>query len=103
MFDGESCNPQKVAEYIKNEISRLKKEGISDSVFEAAKRSVYGTIVKRYNSVEDIVMAFIDSAVCGFNVFDELDIIKNLSKQDIEKYLKIFDDNKSVLSVILPN
>ncbi len=102
LFDGESCSPKEVAEYIKQEIALLKQEGISDSVFEAVRREIYGGIIKRYNSVEHIVMSFIDSAVCEFNVFDELDIIKSLTKDDLEKYLDWFDNDNTSLSVVLP-
>lgn len=102
LFDGESADPKRVAEYIKEEIARLKKDGIDKSCFEAVKRDIYGGVVKRYNSVEDIVMSFIDSAVCDYNSFDEIEIIKDLTKEDIEKYLDTLVDENTVLSVILP-
>ena len=59
-------------------------------------------MIKRYNSVEDIAMMFVDAAVSDYNPFDEVEIIKNLSVKDVEKYLDIFEKDKSVLSVILP-
>ncbi len=102
LFEGESVNPTEVAKLIKEEISRLKKDGIDDKIFEAVKREVYGGCVKRYNSVEDIVMSFIDAAVCEYDVFDELEIIKNLNKSDVEQFLLNLDNEKSVLSVVLP-
>ena len=102
LFEGESSNPEEVARLINREIERLKKEGIDDKIFEAVKRDVYGSCVKRYNSVEDIVMSFVDAAVCNYDVFDELKIIKNIKKQDVEKYLLALQTEKSVLSVVLP-
>lgn len=102
LFDGESAEPKLVAENIKSEIARLKKEGIDKECFEAVKRDIYGSTVKRYNSVEDIVMSFIDSAVCDYNSFDELEIIKNLTCRDIESYLDFLNDENTVLSVVLP-
>ncbi len=102
LFDGESSNPEEVARLINEEIERLKKDGIDDKIFEAVKRDVYGSCVKRYNSVEDIVMSFVDAAVCDYDVFEELEIIESLKKCDIEKYLFKLQTEKSVLSVILP-
>ncbi len=102
LFDGESSNPKEVARLINEEIARLKKDGIDDKIFEAVKRDVYGSCVKRFNNVEDIVMSFVDAAVCDYDVFNELEIIKNLKKQDVEKYLSALQTEKSVLSVILP-
>ena len=102
MVDGESSNPQALAEEISKEIQNVKKNGIDKDLFEAARRDSFGSAVKRYNSVNNIVMSFIDAAVSDYNVFDELDILKNLIVSDVERYIDIFNDEKSVLSVIKP-
>lgn len=102
LFEGESINPALVMQYIKKEISRIKNEGLDNELFEAAKKDAYGAVIKRYNSVESIAMMLVDAAVSDYNPFDDLDIIKNISLSDVQKYLEIFDDDKSVLSVILP-
>ena len=102
LFDGETSNPQAVAEEIRKEIQNIKKNGIDKDLFEAARRDSFGSAVKRYNSVNNIAMSFIDAAVSDYNVFDELEILKNLTVADVEKYIDIFDDKKSVLSVINP-
>ncbi|MBE6805583.1 MAG: insulinase family protein [Ruminococcaceae bacterium] len=102
LFDGESAEPKRVAESIKQEVLRIKKEGIDKECFEAVKRDIYGGVIKRYNSVEDIVMSFIDSAVCDYNSFDELEIIKNLKVEDVEKYLEYLVLENTVLSVVSP-
>lgn len=102
LFEGESNNPQKVVELIKEEVKTLKKKGINTELFEASRKDAYGAIIKRYNNVEDIAMMFVDAAVSEYNPFDDIEIIKKLKCQDIEKYLEILDENKCVLSVVLP-
>ena len=102
LFDGESSNPQLVADAIKKEVNRIKKDGIDATVFEAIKRDVYGSIIKRYNSVEDIVMSFIDSAMCSYNCFEEPEIVKDLCVEDVQKYLDYLVEDNTTLSVILP-
>lgn len=102
LFEGESQNPKEVMNLIKEEIANLKISGLNKQLLEAAKKDSYGSMIKRYNSVEDIAMMFVDAAVSDYNPFDEVEIIKNLSVKDVEKYLDIFENDKSVLSVILP-
>ena len=102
LFDGESSSPQAVVDEIRKEISNIKKNGIDKDLFEAARRDSFGSAVKRYNSVSNIAMSFIDAAVSDYNVFEELQILKNLTVKDVENYIDIFDDEKSVLSVIKP-
>ena len=42
-FTGESVDPDKTAQEIKNEIDRLRKNGIDKERFEAVKRKIYGS------------------------------------------------------------
>lgn len=102
MFSGESADPKEVAKAIINEFNRLKSEGIDESLLEAVRREAYGDTVKGYDSIENIVSSFIDAAMNDYGVFDEIDIIKNITSKDLQEYLNIFDEEKSVLSVILP-
>ncbi len=102
LFEGESKDPKAVTEYINAEIERLLVNGIDDMLFTSIKKEMYGSAIKRYNSVENIAMMFIDSSVSNYNIFDELQIIKQIKKEDIEKYLSVLNKERSVLSVILP-
>ncbi|MBQ0083535.1 MAG: insulinase family protein [Clostridiales bacterium] len=102
VFSGESSNPKKVVQTISEYIEKLKSEGIGDEIFEASRKNAYGDILKRYNSVEDIASTFVDAAVSDYDVFEEIEIIRRLKISDIEKYLDIFDEKQSVLSVVNP-
>ncbi len=102
LFEGESSNPQMVAELIKNQIAEIRKNGIDTELFEAVKRDSYGQAIKRYNSVNSIATMFIDAAVSQYDIFDEIRILKDVTAQEVQKAVDIFDDSKSVLSVILP-
>ncbi len=102
ILSGESADPKKVCEAAKKRIADVMRDGVDEKIFEAVRRDLYGGAVKRYNSVEDIAASLTDSAISGYNVFDEIEILKSINKTDVEKYLKIFDENKSALSVILP-
>ncbi len=102
VWQGESDDPTAVADAIKAEVERIKKEGISDELFESARRSLYGSAIKRYNTVDGIVMNLVDSAMSNTGPYDDINILRELKKSDVEERLSLLDPQKSVLSVILP-
>ncbi len=102
IFEGESNNPQKVAQEIKNEINRLKEEGLNKKLFAAVRSGLYGNAVRGFNSVETIAMGLIDCAMNGTDLFDDLKYLKSITIDDVYKRLSRLSDDKTVLSVIVP-
>ena len=102
LFEGESSDPQAVAEKIKEEIKRLKTEGIDKKLFSAVRRGMYGNAVRLFNNVDDIAMQFIDCAMFGNGLFDEIKYLKSVTVDDVFRRLSLLDGEKSVLSVINP-
>lgn len=102
IFEGESTNPKKVASKIKSRIAELINEGIDKKLFSAVKCEMYGDAVRRYNTVEGSAMQLVDGAVSGYDIYDEIKILKNVTADEICRYLNYFDCNNTVLSVIKP-
>ncbi len=102
IFDGESESPERVAEEIKAEITRLKQEGINKKLFAAIKREMYGNAIRLFDSVEAIAMQLTDCAMDDHGLFDEIKYLKAVTIEDVYKRLLLLDNQKTVLSVILP-
>ncbi len=102
MFSGESENPQAVTDAIKEEIKNIRENGIDKKLFSAIKCGMYGDLVRRYNSVQEICMQFAESAVFGYDLFDEMKVLKAVTCDDVYKRLDVFEDELSVLSVVNP-
>lgn len=102
IFEGESQNPKKVAEKIKQEIERLKTDGINKKLFSAVRCGMYGNAIRVFNSVEGIAMQFVDCATNGSGLFDEIKYLKSVTAEDVYKRLNLLENYKTVLSVINP-
>ncbi|MBE6750269.1 MAG: insulinase family protein [Ruminococcaceae bacterium] len=102
IFEGESKNPAAVAEAIKNEVKRLKAEGIDKKLFSAIRCGMYGNAIRLFDSVEGIAMQLVDCAMNGSGLFDELKYLKSVTKEDVERRLELLDCENTVLSVINP-
>lgn len=103
IFSGESNDPDEAARVIKEEISRIKKEGISKEDFERAKKSVYGGNIGSLNSSQSIASAILNLTFADRELFDTIDCIANITLEDVENRLnEQLDVNNSSLSVVLP-
>lgn len=101
LFEGESSNPKAVAEEIKKEIQRLRDNGIDDDLFETVRRNLYGKEIMQYNDIDDVANSMIACYFAGYEMFDVMDIYKNVTKADIEKRLSnMLDEKYSALSVV---
>lgn len=101
IFEGESTDAKAVAQAIKEEVARLRKEGVSDPAFESARRSLYGREIMSYNVTDDVANAVIGCYFAGYSIFDPLEVYKNVKKEDVEKLLsEKLDEKYSALSVV---
>lgn len=102
IFEGESENPKLVADAIKQEIARIRNEGIEKKLFSAVKCGMYGNAVRKFNSVENVATMLTECAMYDYNLFDEIKLLKTVTYDDVLKRLDVFDDENAVLSVIKP-
>jgi predicted Zn-dependent peptidase len=102
IFSGESSDPKRVAEEIKAEIARIKLEGIDKKLFSAVKCGMYGDAIRRFNDVSGMAMQLVECAMCDYDLFEEIKLLKSVTADDVYRRLDAFDDENSVLSVILP-
>ncbi len=100
-FDGESTNPQAVADEIKKAVKNLKEKGIDENCFEEARRSLYGREIMEYNDIDSIANGFVNAHFNGYSIFDSMEIYKSVTKEDIENRLAdMMDERYSALSVV---
>ncbi len=103
IFEGESKNPRLVAEKIRNEIERLKTDGIDKKLFSAIRCGMYGNAIRLFDSVEGIAMQMVDCAMLDSGLFDDIKYLKSVTAEDVYKRLLKFDGKNAVLSVINPS
>lgn len=101
LVTGQSNKPEEVYQKFKQEVSKLKNEGINAEDFERIKKMIYGGYVKEYNDVSDISRMFLADYFKGINSFDYLEEIEGINVEYLEQILKdVFKEDKMVLSVV---
>lgn len=101
IFSGESSDPNEVKNRIFKEIQNATLNGLDKNRFEMVKRSVYGNFIAESNNVSAMANNMINSYMANVNPFDSLEILVNISYEDVMNCLNYrFNLDKSVLSII---
>ena len=103
LFGGESKDPKAVQRRIQEEAERLKKEGISEELFQRSKKSLYGDMISGMDSVSVLSQSMLSNAFKGRELFTGIETFSEVSMEEVEEKLHhIFREEVSALSVILP-
>lgn len=101
IIQGQSSNPEKVIEEIKNEMEFFLNRGLVEEDFERIKKTIYGEYVKNYNDVSTIGNSIISNYFKGINIFEFFEEFDSITKEYTEEILKeVFDENKKVISIV---
>ncbi len=103
LLGGESRNPKKAAELIKNYVQDKLTNGLDEEEFLLSKRSTYGDAIASFNSIEGIGNIINSMHFTNREMFKYIDILSKLTLEDVENRLREqFSIDKCALSVILP-
>lgn len=101
MFSGESRDPQEVYEGIKEEILRVKSQGIGKEDFARAKKAVYGRYMGMYGRVDSVAGLMVATHFAGVSLYDLLDCVADLEHKELTARLGVsFNGYNSALSVV---
>lgn len=101
IIEGESDYPEKVKEVINRYLNTYLEKGILEEDIKRAVKVYYSEEVCGFNSAENIVMNMVECAFNKTEVFEEFDIIKNITQEDVAKRLKeMFDISNSSISIV---
>ncbi|HBL5335541.1 TPA: insulinase family protein, partial [Clostridioides difficile] len=84
---GDSKEPKKVKEIILDYIEKSKKEGLSKEEFERTKKKKIGSFIKCFDSINFIGNSFISYVFKDINLLDYLDVIKDITFEEVEERL----------------
>ena len=100
---GESRDPDAVAAAFRQEVDRLRREGIDEAEFVSARNAVYGQMIAQFDNPEACGDLVVDTHFDGASPFDALEAVASLTLDDVQKRVVTdFDDRASSLSVIRP-
>lgn len=103
LIQGQSTQPEKVIERIKEEIEKFKQTGFEEEEFLRIKKKLYGEYVKEYNDISVIANNLLGDYMKDLTPFIYFEEFDTLTKSEVEEILKeVLVEAKSVTSIIKP-
>ena len=100
IVSGESENPKKVSEEIKNYIAEVQQKGVDKALAENSLKKLYGGSVASYNSMDNIANSLMEGFVLGFDPFEKEEEIKKITVQELDSRIKEINLENLALSVV---
>lgn len=103
LIGGESAEPEKVYEIIKEELSRLIADGIDEKAVERAKKVLISQDIRVFNNVVEMGNLFLRRLLNNQNPLEYREVAKSVTYDDVYKRLcEHFNPDNCVLSVVKP-
>ncbi|MDR1364469.1 MAG: insulinase family protein [Oscillospiraceae bacterium] len=100
-FSGESRNPEKVAEIIREEASRISNEGMDEDLFVTAKKIFCSEIISIFDNISATANALVNFSFANKEIFNFLDTLFEINLPEVNELLRNkFNAEHSTLSVI---
>ena len=104
ILGGDSKDPRKVKEIILDYIEKYKIEGLAKKEFERTKKKKIGNFLKYFDSVNFIANNFITYKFKDINLLDYLDVLKDVTFEEISERLKShLNEENCVISIVEPS
>ncbi len=101
--EGSADNPDMVYDAIVTEIEKRKKHFFTPEEFERAKKVIYAAECLGFNSTGETANRLASAALEGCDMLDYVDEISKITYEGVkDRFLKGYNTDKSVLSVVYP-
>lgn len=102
-ISSESSDPEAVYDYFVKYIEDVKKKGLDVEEFELAKRTIYASCIKSFDSTEDIANNLIYNVFDGGDILDAPEIISSIDIEYVTELLNsMYKEEYYAMSVVNP-
>lgn len=103
LFGGESSDPKAVCDVIREEMRRLRREGVTEEEVRRSAKSLYGGNLSGLNSADVISNAVMSMAFSEREMFRYIECFTEITAEDVNARIHtLFDDEKAAASIIWP-
>ncbi len=102
-FSCETREPSKVNDMLREEISRLKTEGVPQQLFTTAKKAIYGDLISEFDSPDDVASMLSAAYFKKHKPFCEIDTVADIKHDEVNSALRSMFDDEYSTTVIISN
>lgn len=101
VINSETKDAKKIAENISSYIDSLKNEEIDDELFNLTKNKKLGETLLMSDTLDTSYRRTIDTIILGVDLYKDIDILKQITKEDIKDFFKLLDKNTNMVTSII--
>ncbi|KAB8138797.1 insulinase family protein [Gracilibacillus oryzae] len=103
IIGGNTSEPEKLAESIKQELLQLNETKLDQSTFERIKRKKLGHLLRSLNSLEFIANQYTHYQLLGIDLFESIQWLEQLSYKDLQNFLSSWIDEERISFCFVKN
>ena len=100
MFMSESLKLDELEKDLIEYINKIKTEKVDEELFNQVKNNKIATMILTSDSISNSYRRIIDSILTNTNIYEEITIAKEITINDIQRFLSELDDKKRVVSIV---
>ena len=100
MFMSESLKLDELEKDLIEYINKIKTEKVDEELFNQVKNNKIATMILTSDSISNSYRRIIDSILTNTNIYDDITIAKEITIDDIQRFLSELDDKKRVVSIV---
>lgn len=81
-------------------IEKIKKSEIDEVLFNEVKKSKIGTTIMYNDSLSSCYRRIIDAILVDVDIYSDVNIVENITTNDVKEFLQLFDENYMCTSII---
>ncbi len=103
IFSGESSDPRKVRDRIREAIQKAQQNGLDEALFREVVKPTYGEMVRVLNNVSEVSLSMVSAHMAGVGIFDILQVLSEMTLEDCNRFLREeLNVDRMTLSMVEP-
>lgn len=103
IFGGESRDPYRTAQIIREEIEKVHTNGITEETFNWARKSLYGENIAGLNNISGLANSLLNASLANREIFKYINSLCEITLDDINSKIRdVLNVEYSALSVVKP-
>ncbi len=95
-----STNIEELKKDLAAYLKEIKTKEIDNEMFELVKKKKIGETIKKADNLNVCYRRIIESSLNNYDVYEDVNILNNISKEDIKEFLSLLDEEKQVFSIL---
>lgn len=100
LISADTKDEEILKEDLKEYINKIKKEEIDEELFEKIKKRNLGILLMESDRLSNCYKRIINSILENTQIYEDIDILENISKEDIYNFFELLNNDLSVISIV---